>query len=246
MISIIVLTRIVSEAGVFAVWTPFGNQERLLTRILGTDAVGPRTCTALAFMGYKIRDTASMTPANIIQGYKMAETGNLNPRSVWAITAVSLVVALFASHWPSLYAIYSHSIPSLGWWPKYSGSALGSGLYGMLVGNVRFTAGEYGNMALGAGTVLLLNFMRQRFLWWPFHPLGFTALMGPQFMGDRYGFSIFLGWVARRLVQRFGGYRAYRIGRNAAVGMVVGNAVVLLGWTIVHYFHPISDVLIIE
>lgn len=246
MISIVVLTRIVSEAGVFAVWTPFGNQEKFITQILGTHTLGPRNITALSFMGYKIRDTASLTAANVIQGYKMADTAWLKPRTVWALTLASLLLALFASHPTSLYAIYSHSIPGLGWWPRGSGSALGRDISSLILANQPFTPGNYGNMALGAVTVVFLNFMRQRFLWWPFHPLGFTALMGPQFMGDRYGFSIFLGWVVRRITQRFGGYKAYRAGRAAAVGMIVGNAVVLLSWSIVHYFRPIAGVLIIE
>lgn len=244
--SLVVLTRVVSEAGLFAVWSPFTNQERLIVRSLGPNTVGVKTITALGYMGYKIRDTASMTPGNIIQGYKMAETARLNPRSVWAVMAVALVVGLFASHPASLYAIYSHTVPGLGWWPKGSGSSLGTSLAGMILTNNPFTAGNYGNMVLGGVLVWTLNFLRQRFLWWPLHPLAYAAIMGPTWMGDRYGFSIFLGWLARRLVHRFGGYPAYRLGRSAAVGMVVGNAVVLLTWTIVHYFHPIAGVLITE
>jgi len=246
LISIVVLTRIVSEAGVFAVWTPFGDQEVLLTRIVGAGTLGPRSITALSYMGYKIRDTASLSAGNIIQGYKIADLAWLSARSVGLIIGVALVVALFASHPSSLYAIYSHSIPGLGWWPKGSGSSLGAGISRLILANTPFTAGNYGNMALGAAMVVFLNFMRQRFLWWPFHPLGYTAMMGPQFMGDRYGFSILIGWLVRRLAGRFGGYTAYRTGRVAAIGMIVGNAVVLLTWTIVHYFHPISTVLIIE
>mgnify|MGYP007001814157 FL=1 len=159
---------------------------------------------------------------------------------------MALVVGLFASHPASLYAIYSHTVPGLGWWPKGSGSSLGTSLAGMILTNNPFTAGNYGNMVLGGVLVWTLNFLRQRFLWWPLHPLAYAAIMGPTWMGDRYGFSIFLGWLARRLVHRFGGYPAYRLGRSAAVGMVVGNAVVLLTWTIVHYFHPIAGVLITE
>ena len=246
MISIIVLTRIVSESGVFAVWTPFGAQERILVRVLGADMVGERSITALSYMGYKIRDTASLTAANVMQGYKMGDMASLAPRAVWGMIAAALVVALFASHGPSLYAIYSRSVPGLGWWPRGSGNALGHGIVSLILAHNPYRAGHYLTMALGAATVLFLNFMRQRFLWWPFHPLAFTALMGPTWMGDRYGFSIFLGWIIRRVTHRFGTYKAYRTGRNFAVGLIVGNAVVLLAWTIVHYFHPITGVLIIE
>lgn len=246
VLAMVVLARIVSEAGVFAVWTPFGAIERTLVQVLGPKTVGPQSITALSYLGYKLRDTASLTAGNVIQGFKLSDLAPLKPRSIWAMTAAALTVALFASHWPSLYAIYSRTIPALGWWPKGSGNALGSGIAQLILNNNPFTVGNYGNMVLGAVTVLALNFMRQRFLWWPFHPLSFTAVMGPQFMGDRYGFSIFLGWLARRLATRFGGYAAYRGGRAAAVGLIVGNAVVLLSWTIVHYFHPIGGVLITE
>jgi len=246
MVSVIVVSRIVSEAGVFAVWTPFGDQEKFIVRALGTKAVGPRGITALSYMGYKIRDTASLTAGNVIQGYKLADLAWLRPRLVWAMIAVAVVVALFASHWPSLYAIYSRTVPGLGWWPAGTGNSLGSGISQLILNNQPFKPGHFGNMALGAVMVMFLNFMRRRFTWWPFHPLCFTANLGPQWMGDRYGFSIFLGWLVRRLATRFGGYAAYRTGRAGAVGIIVGNAVVLLAWTIIHYFHPISASLIVE
>lgn len=246
LVSVVVLTRIVSEAGVFAVWTPFGDQERFLVRSLGTRAVGPRTITALSYLGLKLRDTASLTAANVQQGFKLGELAALRSHSVWWLMAAALATGLFASHWPSLQAIYTYTVPSLGWWPKGSANTLGSAISRLILSNQPFTVGNYGNMLLGAGTVLLLNFLRQRFLWWQLHPLGFTAMMGPQFMGDRYGYSILLGWLARKLVTRFGGYSAYTAARAAAIGMIVGNAVVLLSWTIAHYFHPISGVLIIE
>ncbi|MCD6352492.1 MAG: hypothetical protein J7M26_10260, partial [Armatimonadetes bacterium] len=110
-----------------------------------------------------------------------------------------------------------------------------------------FTAGNYGNMALGAITTLILQACRQRYTWWPLHPLAYVAFIGgPSFMSDRYGFSVLVGWTIRRIVQRFGGHQAYRAFRPAAIGVVAGNAVVLLSWSIIHYFHPISGVLIIE
>lgn len=247
LVSITVLSRLVAEGGLFAVWTPIARPHVHIVRVFGPEHLGLRTTTILHYVGWKLGDTASNTMANILQGYKIADLGGLQPRAAAAMILVALLVALVASHPSAIYAIYSRSVPGLGWWPRGAFGGFGRQLMQLLEAPRMFTAGNYGNMALGAGVTLFLQSMRQRYMWWPFHPLAYVAIIGgPQFMGDRYGFSILVGWTIRRVVQRFGGYTAYNAFRPAAIGAVVGNAVVLLTWTIIHYFHPISGVLIIE
>jgi hypothetical protein len=246
VVSILVLARLVAESGVFAVWTPIAGPQELIPRVLGSTALGAGNITAMGFLGWKIQDTASCTMANIFQGYKMAELADLKPRTVFWLMAASLGVALLASHPTALYAIYSRSVPSLGWWPRAAGSSLPQMISRLIVSPRPFEGYDYWHMGLGAAVVLVIHLLRQRFVWWPFHPLAYAAIMGPQFMGDRYGFSIFIGWVVKKVVKHFGGHRAYETLRPAAIGIIVGNAVVLLVWTIIHYFHPISGVLIIE
>jgi hypothetical protein len=246
IISLVVLSRLVAESGVFAVWTPLSAPQDLVTRILGSRTLGPQNITAIGYMGWKIQDTASATVANIFQGYKMADLASLKPRSVFWLMAASMVLALMASHPTAIYAIYSRSVPGLGWWPRSAGASLPQSINQLIVAPRELVGYNYWHMGLGAMIVLVIHLMRQRFVWWPFHPVGYAAIMGPQFMGDRYGFSIFLGWVVKKAVKHFGGHRAYEAIRPAAIGIIAGNAVVLLFWTIVHYFRPISDVLIIE
>jgi len=245
LVSTVVLTRIVAESGVFAVWTPIAAQS-IIVSACGSRTVGVRGITALSYLGWKIGDTASCSMANILQGYHIADLARLRTRANFGLIVVALMAALFASHGPSLYAIYSRSVPGLGWWPRGAGASLPQGIAALIQAPRPYTLGNYGNMALGAGVTLGLHLLRQRFLWWPFHPMGYAANLGPQFMGDRYGFSILVGWLVRKLVHRFGGYRAYSQWRRAAIGITVGNAVILLLWTIVHYFRPIAGVLIIE
>jgi len=245
MVSTVVLTRIVAESGVFAVWTPLAGQSMIVSAF-GSRTVGVRGITALSYLGWKLGDTASCSMANILQGYHIADLARLRTRANFGLIVAALLVGLFASHWPSLYAIYSRSVPGLGWWPKSAGASLPQGIAALIQAPRPYTLGNYGNMAVGAAVTLALHMLRQRFLWWPFHPMGYAANLGPQWMGDRYGFSIFIGWLVRKLVHRFGGYRAYNQWRCAAIGITMGNGVILLIWTIVHYFRPIAGVLIIE
>jgi hypothetical protein len=247
LVSSTVLTRLVAEGGMFAVWTPFIPPHQEVNRIFGPKAMGVRTTTILHYLGTKMGDSASNTMANVLQGYKIGDLAGLHPRSTAIMIFASLVVALFASHPTALYAIYSRSVAGLGWWPRGAFGGFGSTLNQYLQAPQMFTGGNYANMGLGAGITLFLQIMRQRHTWWFFHPLAYVAIFGgPEWMGDRYGFSILVGWTVRKIVQRFGGYRGYNVLRPAAIGMVAGNAVVLLTWSIVHYFHPITGVLIIE
>ena len=76
--------------------------------------------------------------------------------------------------------------------------------------------------------------MRQRFIWWPLHPLGFVAALWGWPI-DRYWLSIFLGWLMKVTVLRFGGYRAYRALRPVAFGLILGLSFVMTIWMILHY-----------
>jgi len=226
--------------------SPF-RLDQLLFRLIGVKAIGPLNLTVLTMMSWtQVRGTATQFMPQAFQCLKIGSQIGARrvPTVVMLMGAVALTMLVCHIAIPAV--IYNYGVFRLGWWPQGSGLGTVNQLASGLRGAMKAGTEDWVGIGLGGLTTLFLVSMRQRFVWWPFHPLGFTALMGPQFMGDRYGYSIFLGWLARKLVVRFGGFTAYKTARAAAVGLVVGNAVVLLTWTIVHYFHPISGVLIIE
>ena len=57
----------------------------------------------------------------------------------------------------------------------------------------------------GAGLTTFLAVMRLRYMWWPLHPVGYLCV-GSWPLGQLW-FAIFLGWLGRTLVLRFGGSR---------------------------------------
>ena len=181
-----------------------------------------------------------------MQGYKIADLASLKPRTVFWLIAGALVLTVFASHPTAIKAIYSYGVPNLGWWPRWSGSWFAADVHHAVAAPRMLVANNYTQMLLGASIVLTLHVLRQRFIWWPFHPLAYATILGPAWFPDRYCFSIFVGWLAKKAVKHIGGYKAYRRMRPAAIGLIVGNAVVLLVWTIIHYFHPVGVALIIE
>ncbi len=70
----------------------------------------------------------------------------------------------------------------------------------------------------GGAETGLLTYLMSRFSGWPIHPLG---LAFPQF----YGFSIFLAWLPKYLIVRFGGVHLYRRSIPFWYGFIVGYIV---------------------
>jgi hypothetical protein len=76
-------------------------------------------------------------------------------------------------------------------------------------------------MGIGAVFMIFLTFMRARFFWWPFHPIGYA--MGCSWPMIQLWFSILIGWVLKSIILRYGGIRVYQRFRSLFLGMVLGE-----------------------
>lgn len=247
LVGLIVICRLVAEMGLFAVWTPMFPPQEITARLWGTfRPLDQQSTTALCYMGWKIQDSASATVANVLQGFKISELGQLKDSSGLWLMAAALVVAVFAAHPPSIWAIYTQGVYDLGWWPRAAGDDLALQIHDLSTVLSPYRREAYEAMAHGALIVAGLHLLRTHYHRFPLLAFAYGAALGPQFMMDRYGFSIFIGWLVKASLLKYGGLGAHNRARPAALGLICGNACVLMFWTIVHYFSPVSDVLVIE
>jgi len=65
-----------------------------------------------------------------------------------------------------------------------------------------------------------IMFMRQQFLWWPLHPIGFV--IGPVWLMDSLWFSIFIAWLIKKIILKYGGARAYEKSKYFFLGLPLG------------------------
>lgn len=75
--------------------------------------------------------------------------------------------------------------------------------------------------AFGALFTLFLAVMRSRFVWWPFHPAGY--LVAGSFGLFRLWLPIFVSWLIKTLLLRYGGLGAYRRALPFFLGLVLGE-----------------------
>jgi hypothetical protein len=247
VVGLIVLSRLVAEMGLFCVWTPMFPPQEITARLWGTfNPLGQKTTTALCYMGWKIQDSASATVANVLQGFKINELSRLKDSSGLWLMVAALLVAVFASHPASIYAIYTQGVYDLGWWPAGAADDLPNQIHNLTTVLNPYGREAYAAMAHGAIIVAGLHLLRTHYHRFPLLAFAYGAALGPQFMMDRYGFSIFIGWCFKSALLKYGGVGSHNKIRPAALGLICGNACILLFWTIYHYFEPVSDALVIE
>ena len=94
---------------------------------------------------------------------------------------------------------------------------------------------------IGLGSIIttVLRFLRFRFIWWTLHPIGF-ALTGSTWTIGWLWFSIFLSWLAKRILLNRGGISAYRRAAPFFMGLLLGDYLVGGSWIIVRLIFRIE------
>ncbi|MDH7569585.1 MAG: hypothetical protein QHJ73_08375, partial [Armatimonadota bacterium] len=87
------------------------------------------------------------------------------------------------------------------------------------------------SLCAGALFTFFLSAMRQRFLWWPFHPCGYLLAYSSE--TTRIWFPFLAGWLCRTILLRVGGLRLYRSACRFFWGLVVGEFGAAAVWLVV-------------
>jgi hypothetical protein len=244
--SIVILARIVCEAGAMFFWISFFGPQSLLLKASAGHGMKPSDITNLCLVGYNMSDSCSTLLPNILQGFKACRDTGISMRRVMPLMIGSIILTCVLIHPITLNTIYkAGGVPQLGWWERGAPREAAQQIEYRHVRQERFKMGDVGGVAFGAGFVGFLCYMRWRYPWWMFHPLGYAACISAHF-GDFYWFSFFIGWLAKTLILKLKGVPAWRRGRAIAFGLVLGNTFILFLWSIIQFFWPISEVLVIE
>ncbi len=225
----IVLTRAVAAAGVLFVECSFLPQD-ILVRGFGFKSIGAKNLAVLAFpeMIFMFEQQTILMPY-AVQSLKFADEVGLNRRQVIVGTAVAFAFLLPAAYWSAMATIYSHGGRALSQWYFVSGAMWPfKRLQNTIVNQVARDWAAIGCAVAGATLMGAMTWLQRSFTWWPIHPLGYT--MGSTFTMGVMWFPIFLGWLIKLAVEKYGGFKAYRQLRPLFVGLVVGDFLAALIW----------------
>jgi len=88
------------------------------------------------------------------------------------------------------------------------------------------------HMSIGFVATGFLEFASLRWQAWPLLPVGYITSYGA-FIGNAW-FSIFVGWIAKVLIVRFGGAQYFQRARPMFVGIIFGEALAAGIWLIIN------------
>lgn len=227
------ITRIVAEAGIPALISPMVAPDFMIFG-LGSNLLGAKAITTFT-MGYVFAtDIRVFVMGMVANGLKLIEGMNTRSRRYvfWAIL-VAIFLGVTGSLWTVMQLAYKDGgINSSGWFfnnmPNYMYRTATKALE---------PAGVYwsGMVFVGAGgaAMLGLTWLRQRFLWWPLHPIGFPIMTS--WLVDWMWFSIFLAWLIKIVVLRYGGATLFSRSRTFFLGIIVGRMLITGVWLVIDY-----------
>jgi hypothetical protein len=165
---------------------------------------------------------------NQLEGLKMAEGGRMDRRRLTLVMAAVPVVAFIAFFWATLqtgYHLGMSSVRTSAWYTRIGGWATEE-----LRTDVENPGGTQlgGSLAIAISLIItsVLYYLKLRFSWWPLHPVAYPISTSNTIAGIAP--ALFLTWLIKSLLLRYGGLRAHRTALPLFLGLIAGDATVAL------------------
>jgi hypothetical protein len=228
----VVLTRCVSEGGLLFIQAPFRPLD-MIGLAAGTGFIGPPAMTSMAFVQRVFMlDLRTFLLPSLLDSYKLAGQAGVSLRRLMFPIALAIGTAVASSYVAMMLIPYRYAGVSLApWFLLHSPQQPFKTLAARLVNPAQPNPLGILFVAVGALVTAGLFAMRARFVWWPFHPMGFA--MGPSWPMIQLWFSILVGWVAKSLLLRYGTAKTYDRAKPFFMGLVVGEFVAAAVWLVV-------------
>ena len=228
------IARVVCEAGLAAVRSPMIAPD-LIVQGIGSQWIGAGGIFNLSFAYIWSADIRIFLMAMVANGLKLIEDMDRRSRRLvfWAIVLAAFIGAV-GSCWMVFHLAYKYGGINLDAWRFRGGPAT---IYDMARRTLEPVGADWLGLSFfagGAAVMVMLTWVRQYFLWWPLHPLGFA--IGANMMMNKAWFCVFIAWSIKKLILRFGGPARYRGSQYFFMGLILGEALCNGLWLVIDYF----------
>jgi hypothetical protein len=191
------------------------HPDQIMVMFAGTRPFGPNTLAPFALLDWIAYGYRSHPMPHQLEALKLSERLHFSYGKMMIAIMVAVVVGTIATF-----------ISHLGFYYKYPGYAIwGGGPYYTLQSWMAHPVGPdfmvMQHLGFGFLFTLFLMIMTRRYLWWPFHPVGYAV--GSGWAISWMWFSVFLSWMAKRMILNYGGSKAYRAAVPLFLGFILGQ-----------------------
>jgi len=225
------LTRISAELGAPANEIHDAEPHRMLTQLATPASFPAAALTALTVLGWTSRSYGVDPTPHQMGGFKMAERTGLRTRGLVGAMFLAALAGLILGYLALLIPLHRLGADSAKLHFNVSGQYAFAELHTWLIGVAPATGLRALAMGFGFVFSVFLYLMRSRFLWWPFHPIGY--LLAPMWFTHHLWVSILIAWAAKFLLLRYGGMRTYAAALPFFFGLIIGDCVIGGIWALI-------------
>jgi hypothetical protein len=221
---VLTVARIRAELGLPTIELYQVGADHILQQVSGTLAWSPRDLTVMTLFFWLTRTHRQFPMQTQVDSFRI---GHRCPMRLPALTLAMLGATAFGivwAFWAYLHVMYQVGFESA----RFRGPAnwaFGNEPWAKLSQWLTVPqepdTGAVGAYVFGFLFSLFLVAMRTRFLWWPFHPVGY--LVSGSFGLMRLWLPLFVSWLIKALLLRYGGLKAYRRALPFFIGLVLGE-----------------------
>lgn len=222
--TVLTLARIRAELGLPTIELYQVGADDMLQTIAGGKAWSKRDLTVMSLYFWLDRTHRQLPMPIHADALRIGHQSPLRLRGLSWVVLVASGFAIVSAFWAYLHVMYQTGYESA----KFTGPAgwaFGNDPWRKLdswLANPRDPDyGASGAYVFGIAFTLLLAAMRTRFVWWPLHPVGY--LVSGSFGLFRLWLPIFLTWLIKSILLRYGGLSAYRKARPFFLGLILGE-----------------------
>jgi hypothetical protein len=228
----VVLGRLAAESGGPSSYPPLSTHETIA--LMGSlDRVPQPALVTFGWwqnLGGQVTD--GLMPHQVT-GARLAEEVGAD-RWLHLALAVGAVAGVLTGIWSLLHLYFHYGIMSAqvrGWPARSAPQATFQFIHNWLHEPMRVPPGQMIAFLGGGAAAAVLVWLRQSFVSWPLHPIGF-AVAGNWGMQEVWC-PFFMAWLIKVATLRGGGIRLYRALLPFSLGVLLGDLLIPMGWAVI-------------
>ncbi|MBJ67765.1 MAG: hypothetical protein CME28_07135 [Gemmatimonadetes bacterium] len=231
------ITRLLAQTGIGRLRAPTSTPP-IITNIAGSEAIGAQGISALGLSMVWTADLQLFLMGTLAHAFRVCEPARLriSGRKLLVFLSGAMIVGLVTTILSYIYLGYRHGLVHGYVWyfvmsPQYHWSWVANTINNPNPSEplaILF-------MGIGAAWAALLSLASYRWVSWPFHPVGLAVALTNTVSIDWFG--MFLAWLIKLLILRYGGIVLYRRMLPLFIGLILGTSVGIGGASLLYAFY---------
>jgi hypothetical protein len=224
------IAKIRAEAGAPTHGFHFAGPDHVLLTVIGPNRMKPREMAAWGLLFGFNRAYTGVPMPHQLEGMKMGEMLGANRQRLTAAIALATALGCYAGMWALLHLCFREGVERMGH-PVHDLSPQGWVLVNTWLNDPRGPNWPgLGGIIFGLLFATALMVLRFRFVWFPFHPIGYA--IAADWTTGLIWLPLLIGWAAKALIMRYLGPKIYRQALPLALGLILGEFAVGGFWSL--------------